>query len=183
MMQSVCGTPIYMGRHSICWLTLIWELSNGNMSNARPLMYLWNGPVFSKVCRAAWNEQQNGQKKSIWKSPTLLTYLQISVFPICRCAGILIQSTCTCPWWHWLESWSVHSVACKSGLFFTWYTRMYFLPTSCQHYAANMLSQNCINIGNIECNQLCVSAPEVIDDVGYSQQCDIWSIGVIMFTL
>ncbi|XP_031565522.1 serine/threonine-protein kinase 33-like [Actinia tenebrosa] len=26
-------------------------------------------------------------------------------------------------------------------------------------------------------------APEVIDDLGYSQQCDIWSIGVIMFTL
>jgi serine/threonine protein kinase len=27
------------------------------------------------------------------------------------------------------------------------------------------------------------TAPEVIDDLGYSQQCDIWSIGVIMFTL
>lgn len=26
-------------------------------------------------------------------------------------------------------------------------------------------------------------APEVIDDLGYSQQCDIWSIGVIMYTL
>ncbi|EDO40703.1 predicted protein [Nematostella vectensis] len=26
-------------------------------------------------------------------------------------------------------------------------------------------------------------APEVIDDLGYSQQCDVWSIGVIMYTL
>lgn len=30
---------------------------------------------------------------------------------------------------------------------------------------------------------LFIPAPEVIDDLGYSQQCDIWSIGVIMYTL
>jgi hypothetical protein len=27
------------------------------------------------------------------------------------------------------------------------------------------------------------SAPEVIDEHEYSRQCDIWSIGVILFTL
>ena len=36
----------------------------------------------------------------------------------------------------------------------------------------------------ILCNNLFISAPEILDNcVGYSQQCDIWSIGVIMYML
>ena len=37
--------------------------------------------------------------------------------------------------------------------------------------------------GSIECHYSLISAPEIIDNKYYSERCDVWAIGVIMYML